>query len=91
MIGAQWMLSKRIALDWWIIGAQAGFHQAELIGLPKTNFTDNQLKAIRDDIQVNFNNLGQTSIITAEKVKVNTNAFIAATGLRTGLCLGVRF
>jgi hypothetical protein len=91
MIGAQWMLSKRIALDWWIIGAQAGFHQAEIIGLPQTDFTANQLKEIRDDIQVNFNNLGQTSIITAEKVKVNTNAFIAATGLRTGLCLGFRF
>jgi hypothetical protein len=91
MIGAQWMISKRIALDWWILGAQAGFHQAEIIGLPKTDFTANQLKEIRDDIQVNFKNLGQTSDIASDKVKVNTNAFIAATGLRAGLCLGFRF
>jgi hypothetical protein len=91
MLGAQWMLSKYIVLDWWIIGGQVGFHQAELKGVPTTDFSQEQLDEIQRKIQVNFKNLGQTSLIQSNNVSINTKAFIPATGLRTGLCLGVRF
>ena len=46
MLGAQWMLSKRISLDWWIIGAQIGTHSSDLTGKKEVALTDTE----KDDI-----------------------------------------
>jgi hypothetical protein len=91
MMGAQWMLSKRIFLDWWIIGAQAGFQQGELSAVPDIDFTDDQIAEINNDISINFEALGQTTQINKKGLNIKTNSFLPFTGLRTGLCLGVRF
>lgn len=91
MLGGQWMLSKRLFLDWWIIGAQMGWQTGEFTFSPDQDFTDAQINEINDKISVNFTKLGQTTQISKQRVVLRTNSFIEFTGLRTGLCLGVRF
>jgi hypothetical protein len=91
MLGAQWMISKRISLDWWIAGVQAGFQKGELTATPDIDFTDEQINEIKNDISVNFKALGQTTQIDKEGVNIKTNSFLPVTGIRAGLCLGVRF
>lgn len=91
MLGAQWMLSKRIFIDWWIIGAQAGLQSGAFTARPDMDFSTTQIAEMTDDIKVNFTALGQTTKIDAKEVNVKTNSLLALTGLRGGLCLGVRF
>jgi hypothetical protein len=90
-LGAQWMLSKRISLDWWIIGPQFGTHKSEFAGVQDTDFTQSE----KDDIEqffkdVSFPNLNLTSPPpTNNSISVSTTGPWA--GIRTGLCIGVRF
>jgi hypothetical protein len=91
MMGAQWMLSKRLFLDWWIMGIQAGFQKGSLLVTPDIDFTDAQIAEIQNDISVNFTALGQTTAIDRNRVNIQTNSFLPVTGLRAGLCIGVRF
>jgi hypothetical protein len=91
MFGAQWMLSKRISLDWWIIGAQIGTHSSDLTGKKEVALTDTE----KDDINkfakdISFPNLKlKTEFIDNNTAKISTSGPWA--GIRAGLCLGVRF
>ncbi len=91
MFGGQWMLSKRLFLDWWIMGAQLGWQTGEFIFSPDQEFSDAQINEINNRISINFTKLGQTTLINKQAVIIGTNSFLELTGLRTGLCLGVRF
>ena len=89
-LGAQWMLSRRIFLDWWIIGPQFGTHKSEFTGSQDTNFTDDE----KQDIDAFFEdfslpNLNLTSKTNNNSITVSTSGPWA--GIRAGLCLGVRF
>jgi hypothetical protein len=91
MLGAQWMVSKRISLDWWIIGAQIGSHSSNLKGRKDIPLTDEE----RADIEsfskdITFPNLNlKTEFIDNNTASITTTGPWA--GLRAGLCLGVRF
>ena len=89
-LGAQWMLSKRISLDWWIIGPQFGTHKSEFTGAQDEEFTESE----QQDIDNFFNDFSLPNLNL--KTKRDNNSITVSTsgpwaGIRAGLCLGVRF
>jgi hypothetical protein len=91
MLGAQWMVSKRISLDWWIVGAQIGSHSSNLKGEKDIPLTDDERADIeRFSKDITFPNLNlKTEFIDNNTASITTSGPWA--GLRAGLCLGIRF
>ncbi|MFN5333711.1 MAG: DUF3575 domain-containing protein [Bacteroidota bacterium] len=91
MLGAQWMISKRISLDWWIVGAQIGSHSSNLKGEKDIPLTDDERADIeRFSKDITFPNLNlKTEFIDNNTASITTSGPWA--GLRAGLCLGIRF
>ncbi len=90
MIGAQWGLSKRISLDWWIIGAHYGNGKGEFIGTPTVPLTLTEQNDLRQELE-NFEIPGTTKtvFVNATEAKVNLDGPMA--GVKAGLSIGIRF
>jgi hypothetical protein len=91
MLGAQWMLSKRISLDWWIVGAQIGTHTSSLKGIKEEALTPTE----KDDINKFSKDISFPNFKLNTEFIDNNTAIISTSGpwagIRAGLCLGVRF
>jgi hypothetical protein len=98
MLGAQWALAEHVSLDWWIIGPQLGtatgvFEGTTTLPLSLTEQADLQKTLL--DVFGDFSsanglfNVSNTVNVTDRGAKVTLKG--PWSGIRTGLCLGVRF
>jgi hypothetical protein len=91
MIGSQFSLSKKMVLDWWILGAHKGNGKASLTGNSSRPLTTQEQADIRKDLQ---NSNG--SDINSSEIYVDANTIRYAfgmpwLGIRAGLSIGVKF
>lgn len=90
MLGAQWMLSKHISLDWWIVGGHFGTSKGDVVGVSSRALSPNEQQQIREeleDIELPSGDMDVT--VTANRATVKLDDPWA--GLRAGLSLGFRF
>ncbi|MBK8495826.1 MAG: DUF3575 domain-containing protein [Chitinophagaceae bacterium] len=88
MIGAQFKLSNRIYLDWWILGPNYGSSKGSLSG--QKNMDAQEQQDLRDELA--------SLDIPLTKFTYNVNSTGATmdfkgpwAGLRSGICIGFRF
>ena len=89
-IGTQWMLSKKLCLDWWIIGAHYGSGNGEFTGTSsKTLSPDEQadLRSQLNDIDVPYSN--KTVLVNANGATIKLDGPWA--GVKAGIAIGWRF
>ncbi|HTN47510.1 MAG TPA: DUF3575 domain-containing protein [Flavipsychrobacter sp.] len=89
LFGAQWHLSKRVLLDWWIAGPSYGSIKLDLDA--EVDMTDVSIDD-QDDLENTLNSIGYNG--KNFDAKVNDNGVILKgklpmVGLRTGLCIGI--
>ena len=88
MIGAQFKLSKKLFLDWWILGPNYGSSNGKISGLQTMDLDEQQ--SLKDDL----NKLDVP--LTKFTYEVNGNGATINfkgpwAGLRSGICIGFRF
>ena len=88
MFGAQWKLGKKLYLDWWILGPNAGSAKGDISGrMALTPSEQQSLEEELEDLDLPLTNF---------KYDVNSNGADIRVkgpwgGVRSGLCLGIRF
>jgi hypothetical protein len=90
LLGAQWLLGKRVSLDWWILGPHYGSGTGDFSGKSShalTSQEQNDLREQLEDIDIP---------LTDKTVNVNANgAFMKLDGpwggIRSGISLGLKF
>jgi hypothetical protein len=88
LFGAQWKLGKRLYLDWWLFGPNYGSSEGTFEG--KKSLTSSEQEALRNDLNdLDFPRTKIDYTVDANGAVVNFNGPWA--GIRTGLCLGIRF
>jgi hypothetical protein len=88
MFGAQWSLSKKVYLDWWILGPNYGSSDGKLSG--QQTLTPDEQASLKD----NLNNLDIPLTQTTNTVDANGATLYFKgpwAGVRSGLCIGIRF
>lgn len=93
-IGVQWLIGKRVALDWQILGGHWGKLTGNGTGTADLSSLSTQDKEnIKDDIEYDIISAGEKNIITANVtntgVKVKVDGPFA--GLRSGISIGISF
>ena len=89
MLGSQWLLTDRLTLDWWIIGAAFGSQTASYIGKGDFDAGDQQdIKDSFDDINVG----GIDASVKTSSTQIDVTVENHWPAVRAfGLCLGYRF
>lgn len=89
MIGSNFILSKRMYLDWWIAGAGFGGANGSFEAITSLNNNERAgLKGALDNLKIPFTTL--TNEVTPNGATVYTSGAMA--GIRgLGLCIGIRF
>jgi hypothetical protein len=88
MIGAQWKLSKRVYLDWWILGANYGTSKGDISGQQKLSASEQQsLRDELDELDVPLTKF--TYVVNESGATVNFKGPWA--GVRSGICIGINF
>lgn len=90
LFGAQWSLSKHIALDWWILGPHIGKGKGDLIGVssrPLSASEQADIKATLEDFEIPMVN--KTVTVTSQGATINIDGKFG--GLRAGILLGFKF
>lgn len=90
MLGAQWLLGKSIALDWWIFGPHYGAGSGTFTGLSKEPLSQSE----QDDIKETVDNIDLPIIkktVTTSPVGAVLKVDGPWAGIRAGLSIGVRF
>ncbi|MBO9681252.1 MAG: DUF3575 domain-containing protein [Flavisolibacter sp.] len=90
MLGAQWPLSKRLSLDWWILGPHYGSGTGEFTGKTSHTMTAEE----QNDLRNQLNDLDIP--LTDKTVTVNANGATLKLdgpwgGIRSGILLGFKF
>ncbi len=88
MLGAQWNLSGSIAIDWWILGPHYGISKGSISGKKSLSSTE------QDALKFELDNLDIPLTKTTNTVDANgaTVDFSGPWGgIRSGLCIGIRF
>lgn len=91
LFGAQWHLSQRVVLDWWILGPQWGSHKISLDA--NGDFSD-LTASERADLEESIEKIGFSGNkfeATVTNTSVSATNRIGLPGLRTGLCIGFAF
>lgn len=88
MLGAQFKLSNKIYLDWWILGPQYGSSKGSLSGQKNMNAQEQQ--DLKDELE------GLDIPLTKFTYNVNSTGATMDfkgpwAGIRSGLCIGFRF
>ena len=87
-LGSHWILSNRIALDWWICGFHFGTQKGELTGKASNDFTSQQTTVLNDNINKTFSPVVKYDAkVSGNQVNITSSGPWAA--FRTGLCLSV--
>jgi len=89
LLGAQWTIGKRFALDWWILGPNYGTSSGNIKGTQSLNAEEQE--ALRNTLQdlEDLPVVKTKSTVDATGAKVDFNGPWA--GLRAGLSIGFRF
>lgn len=90
MFGAQWLLGRRVCLDWWILGPHFGSGTGDFVGTttqPMDQSEQDDLRQELEDLDIPF---------TDKTVSVNANGASMKLsgpwgGIRAGISLGIRF
>ncbi|HVW62442.1 MAG TPA: hypothetical protein VHC48_20465 [Puia sp.] len=94
MIGAQWLIARRVTLDWYIMGGHAGSIRGDASGMADLSGMSAEDKAgVKDDIE-SFFNVGDKKYITATVNDQGVQAKIDGPmfGLRAaGINIGIAF
>jgi len=88
MIGSQWVLARKIVLDWWIVGIHFGSVKGTIKGYSSDDLSiieQNEVKRFIED----FKYLDKVTVTDKNNVKVNFSG--PWTGIRMGLSLGICF
>lgn len=93
LFGAQWKLSKRIYLDWFILGPNYGSSKGSITG-STAHFSPVEREELRKELESVF----EDADIPLVKIKTEVNEETADVnftgpwaGIRAGLSLGIRF
>ena len=88
MIGAQFKLSKKLFLDWWILGPNYGSSNGKISGQQTMDFDEQQ--SLKDDLhELDVPLTKFTYEVNANGATINFKGPWA--GLRSGICIGFRF
>lgn len=92
MLGSQWVIGKRVVLDWWILGPHVGVGKGTLTATNSTPISSADQSSLRTELEdvldaVPFVN--NVIDVNANGAKVSLSGPWA--GVRGGLCLGIRF
>lgn len=88
MIGSQFRLSNRVYLDWWILGPNYGSSNGKVAGQKSLSASEQQ--SLRDEFaSLDIPLTEFTYEVNSNGATLNFNGPWA--GLRSGLCLGIRF
>ena len=88
LFGAQWKLGKLFYLDWWIFGPNYGISNGTVDGKKNLNVVEQQ--ALRNDLEnLDIPLTKITYVVDANGATVKFDGPWA--GIRSGLCLGLRF
>jgi hypothetical protein len=92
MLGSQWVIGKRVVLDWWILGPHFGVGKGTLTGTNSTPISSADQSSLRTELEdvldaVPF--VKNVIDVNANGAKVSLSGPWA--GVRGGLCLGIRF
>lgn len=91
LFGTQWNLSKKLTLDWWILGPSIGKSKGTLVGTDPINIQPQDRAEIEKDIEgVNLPGIKVDAIVEQNKITANFNG--QSYGVRTfGFVLGFNF
>ncbi len=88
MFGAQWKLSKKIYLDWWILGPNAGTAKGDISGRISLSPSEQQsLREELDDLDIPLTKFEYE--VNAGGADIHVKGPWA--GVRSGLCIGINF
>jgi hypothetical protein len=91
MLGSQWMIARRVALDWWIIGPHFGTGKGTLSGRnssPISTADQNSLRTEIADVVNGIPFIKNTIYVDANSASVSLTG--PWSGVRAGLSLGFR-
>lgn len=88
LIGAQWKLGGRVYLDWWMLGPQYGSSKGHLVGTKSlSNQEQAELKDELENLEIPFADTKTTVDANGARMEISG----PWAGVRSGLCLGIRF
>lgn len=88
MLGAQWNLSRSVDLDWWIIGPHYGISKGSISGKKSLSSSEQEaLKSELDNLDIPLTKT--TNTVDANGATVDFSGPWA--GIRSGLCIGIKF
>ena len=88
MLGAQWNLSRSVDLDWWIVGPHYGISKGSISGRKSLSSSEQDaLKSELDNLDIPLTKT--TNTVDANGATIDFSGPWA--GIRSGLCIGIRF
>jgi hypothetical protein len=91
MLGSQWVMGKRVVLDWWILGPHFGVGKGTLTGTNSSPISTDDQNSLRSELE----NVLEAVPFVKNVIDVNANGAKVSlsgpwAGVRGGLCLGIR-
>ena len=91
LLGAQWMLSNTIGLDWWILGPNLGKGKGDLNGLSDKPIDPDMQQDIRETLENDLDIPFTKTAVTVDSKGANVKMDGPWAGVRAGLLLTFRF
>jgi len=92
MIGSQWMIARRVAFDWWILGPHVGTAKGTLAGRSTQAMNTNDQNSLRSELTEALSGLpffvNNTIHVSSNSASISLRGPWA--GLRAGFSLGFR-
>jgi len=91
LLGAQWIIGKRVAIDWWILGPNYGTSSGNISGNSDKPLSSEEQAALRDTLEglEDLPIVKAKSTVDANGAKVDFDGPWG--GLRSGITVGIRF
>ncbi len=91
LLGAQWMLSNTVGLDWWIAGPNIGKGKGDLAGLSDKTIDPDVQQDIRRSLENDLDIPFTKTTVTVDSKGANIKMDGPWAGIRAGLLLTFRF